>query len=69
MEVGIEDCLHIEFEYERGAYHMHDTVLGRIHFLLVSTRGMGAGTQWGGGDQLSNGRQREGGQQRGCCFV
>ncbi|EFN56736.1 hypothetical protein CHLNCDRAFT_30650 [Chlorella variabilis] len=35
MEVGIEDCLHIEFEYERGAYHMQDTVLGRIHFLLV----------------------------------
>jgi vacuolar protein sorting-associated protein 26 len=38
MEVGIEDCLHIEFEYERGAYHMSDTVLGRIHFLLVSGR-------------------------------
>ncbi|PRW51123.1 vacuolar sorting-associated 26A-like isoform A [Chlorella sorokiniana] len=35
MEVGIEDCLHIEFEYDRGAYHMQDTVLGRIHFLLV----------------------------------
>ena len=35
MEVGIEDCLHIEFEYERGAYHLGDTVLGRIHFLLV----------------------------------
>ena len=35
MEVGIEDCLHIEFEYDRGAYGMDDTVLGRIHFLLV----------------------------------
>ena len=35
MEVGIEDCLHIEFEYERGAFHLGDTVLGRIHFLLV----------------------------------
>ncbi|KAL4442451.1 hypothetical protein ABPG77_005035 [Micractinium sp. CCAP 211/92] len=35
MEVGIEDCLHIEFEYDRGAYHLTDTVLGRIHFLLV----------------------------------
>ncbi|PSC75932.1 Vacuolar sorting-associated 26B [Micractinium conductrix] len=35
MEVGIEDCLHIEFEYDRGAYHLGDTVLGRIHFLLV----------------------------------
>ena len=36
MEVGIEDCLHIEFEYDQGAYHLQDTVLGRIHFLLVS---------------------------------
>ena len=36
MEVGIEDCLLIEFEYDRGAYHLGDTVLGRIHFLLVS---------------------------------
>jgi vacuolar protein sorting-associated protein 26 len=35
MEVGIEDCLHIEFEYERRAYHLQDTILGRIHFLLV----------------------------------
>jgi len=39
MEVGIEDCLHIEFEYDRGAYHMGDTVLGRIHFLLVGGQG------------------------------
>jgi len=35
MEVGIEDCLHIEFEYERRHYHLRDTVLGKIHFLLV----------------------------------
>jgi vacuolar protein sorting-associated protein 26 len=35
MEVGIEDCLHIEFEYERRHYHMQDTIRGRIHFLLV----------------------------------
>jgi vacuolar protein sorting-associated protein 26 len=35
MEVGIEDCLHIEFEYERRVYHMQDTILGKIHFLLV----------------------------------
>lgn len=35
MEVGIEDCLHIEFEYERRVYHLADTILGRIHFLLV----------------------------------
>ena len=35
MEVGIEDCLHIEFEYERRVYSLQDTILGKIHFLLV----------------------------------
>jgi hypothetical protein len=35
MEVGIEDCLHIEFEYGRGAYHLQDVVVGKIYFLLV----------------------------------
>jgi len=35
MEVGIEDCLHIEFEYARGKYHMNDVVIGKIYFLLV----------------------------------
>jgi vacuolar protein sorting-associated protein 26 len=35
MEVGIEDCLHIEFEYERRVYHLQDTIFGKIHFLLV----------------------------------
>lgn len=35
MEVGIEDCLHIEFEYNRSKYHLKDVVLGKIDFLLV----------------------------------
>ena len=35
MEVGIEDCLHIEFEFDRARYHLKDVVVGRIHFLLV----------------------------------
>jgi vacuolar protein sorting-associated protein 26 len=35
MEVGIEDCLHIEFEYEKRAYHLEDIIVGKIHFLLV----------------------------------
>jgi len=35
MEVGIEDCLHIEFEYERRVYHLQDVICGKIHFLLV----------------------------------
>lgn len=36
MEVGIEDCLHIEFEYDRARYHLRDVVVGKIYFLLVS---------------------------------
>uniref|UniRef100_A0A7S0UQN2 Uncharacterized protein n=1 Tax=Polytomella parva TaxID=51329 RepID=A0A7S0UQN2_9CHLO len=35
MEVGIEDCLHIEFEYDKGMYHLSDVVVGKIYFLLV----------------------------------
>ena len=37
MEVGIEDCLHIEFEYNKARYHLKDSVIGKIYFLLVST--------------------------------
>lgn len=35
MEVGIEDCLHIEFEYNTSKYHLKDAILGKIYFLLV----------------------------------
>jgi len=35
MEVGIEDCLHIEFEYSKSKYHMKDLVVGKVYFLLV----------------------------------
>jgi len=35
MEVGIEDCLHIEFEYDKAKYHMKDVVVGKVYFLLV----------------------------------
>jgi vacuolar protein sorting-associated protein 26 len=35
MEVGIEDCLHIEFEYNKHKYHTKDVILGKINFLLV----------------------------------
>lgn len=35
MEVGIEDCLHIEFEYNKSKYHLKDVIVGKIHFLLV----------------------------------
>ncbi|XP_075228712.1 vacuolar protein sorting 26 [Lycorma delicatula] len=35
MEVGIEDCLHIEFEYNKCKYHLKDVIVGKIYFLLV----------------------------------
>ncbi|CAK0801610.1 unnamed protein product [Prorocentrum cordatum] len=35
MEVGIEDCLHIEFEYDKAKYHLKDVVVGKVYFLLV----------------------------------
>lgn len=35
MEVGIEDCLHIEFEYDKSKFHLKDVVVGKVYFLLV----------------------------------
>ncbi|KXS17220.1 putative PEP8-vacuolar protein sorting/targeting protein [Gonapodya prolifera JEL478] len=35
MEVGIEDALHIEFEYNKNKYHLKDVIIGKIYFLLV----------------------------------
>lgn len=35
MEVGIEECLHIEFEYDKQQYHLQDIVIGKVYFLLV----------------------------------
>ncbi|NXS60426.1 VP26A protein, partial [Brachypteracias leptosomus] len=35
MEVGIEDCLHIEFEYNKSKYQLKDVIVGKIYFLLV----------------------------------
>jgi vacuolar protein sorting-associated protein 26 len=34
MEVGIEDCLHIEFEYAKAKYSLKDVVVGKIFFPL-----------------------------------
>ncbi len=41
MEVGIEDCLHIDFEYDKSKYHLKDTVVGKIYFLLARPRRRG----------------------------
>ena len=38
LEVGIEDCLHIEFEYDRTRLCLDDDVSGSVHFLLVRIR-------------------------------
>ncbi|RLV89268.1 Vacuolar protein sorting-associated protein 26 [Spathaspora sp. JA1] len=35
MDVGIEDCLHIEFEYSKSRFSLTDVIVGRIFFLLV----------------------------------
>ena len=35
LEVGIEDCLHIEFVYDKTSFHLADVVTGRVFFLLV----------------------------------
>jgi len=38
MEVGIEECLHIEFEYNKSKYHLKDVIIGKVYFLLVRLR-------------------------------
>ena len=35
MEVGIEECLHIEFEFTKHAFHLKDCILGKVSFNLV----------------------------------
>jgi vacuolar protein sorting-associated protein 26 len=35
MEVGIEEWLHIEFEYQSAKYTLKDVVLGKVYFNLV----------------------------------
>jgi vacuolar protein sorting-associated protein 26 len=35
MEVGIEDCLHIEFEFSKSVYSLKDCILGKVFFNLV----------------------------------
>merc|ERR1712137_771525 len=35
MEVGIEDTLHIEFEYHQAKYHLKGVIIGKIYFLLI----------------------------------
>lgn len=38
LEVGIEHALHIEFEYQRAVFELHDAIIGRVYFGLVRVR-------------------------------
>jgi len=38
MEVGIEDSLHIEFEYNKSRYHLDEAIIGKISFILVRVK-------------------------------
>lgn len=35
MDVGIEHCLHIEFEYNKSRFSLKEVIMGRIFFMLV----------------------------------
>lgn len=35
LDIGIENCLHIEFEYSKSKYSLKDVIVGRIYFLLT----------------------------------
>ncbi|CAD8182131.1 unnamed protein product [Paramecium pentaurelia] len=38
LEVGIEDCLHLDFEYFKSRYHLRDVVTGKVNFYLVKIK-------------------------------
>ena len=38
VEVGIENMLHIEFEYLKTHYHLKDCIIGKVSFHLVKLR-------------------------------
>jgi len=38
LEVGIEDCLHIYFEFTKSILHLKDCVIGKIEFHEVNVK-------------------------------
>lgn len=38
MDVGIEECIHIEFEYTKSIYHLKDCVVGKVSFMLMKLK-------------------------------
>ncbi|GIX61298.1 vacuolar protein sorting-associated protein 26 [Babesia caballi] len=41
MEVGIEDSLHIEFEYDKSTYHLQDVILGKVRVIRLNRTSAG----------------------------
>lgn len=35
LDIGIENCLHIEFEFSKSQYSLKEVIVGRIYFLLT----------------------------------
>ena len=35
LDTCCQDCLHIEFEYDKSKYHLKDVIVGKVYFLLV----------------------------------
>ena len=35
MEIGLDEVLHLEFEYNKSVFHLEDVLIGRIYFSLV----------------------------------
>ncbi|CAD8079272.1 unnamed protein product [Paramecium primaurelia] len=38
LEVGIEDCLHLDFEHFKSRYNLMDVVTGNVNFYLVQIK-------------------------------
>lgn len=38
MEVGIEDVLHVQFEFEKSKFHLKDCILGKVIFNNIKIR-------------------------------
>jgi vacuolar protein sorting-associated protein 26 len=38
FKVGIDECIHIEFEYNSSYYHLKDCVIGKVSFLLMKLK-------------------------------
>ena len=36
FQVGIEDSLHIEFEYNKARYHVEEAIIGKLYFIFQS---------------------------------